>query len=136
LVPHSKWHISLERLDNSDDYTKENTVLVCEEFNGTSQMTLEKVNFFKRVYLKEVVYHTNDEELEKIFIPHQIRGKGKHCKNPDHLYKNKKNRCLICARKYYEKKKDTPLEFIRQLIKTCTKSSRHRRRTRPHEDHE
>lgn len=33
----SDWMMSLERLDNSKGYTKENTVLVCAEFNSTDQ---------------------------------------------------------------------------------------------------
>ena len=42
-----EWQVSLERLDPSGTYNKENCALVCLEFNGVKQMSIEKVNFVK-----------------------------------------------------------------------------------------
>lgn len=53
LVPHSDWRASVERINPEKGYTRENTVLICAEFNSAVQWTLEKIEQFKFLLNKE-----------------------------------------------------------------------------------
>ena len=47
---HVDWLMTIERLDNLQGYTNENTVLCCHEFNsGRSQWTIDKINLIPRL---------------------------------------------------------------------------------------
>jgi len=47
---HVDWMMSIERLNNSQGYTDENTVLCCHEFNiGNTKWTLDKINLIPRL---------------------------------------------------------------------------------------
>ncbi len=62
ISPKSNWQASPERLDNTIGYTKENTRLVCLEFNvGHNQWNKSKINSLKILCDED----TNIEELEK-----------------------------------------------------------------------
>ena len=70
LIPQSHWRMSLERLDNSKGYSRENCVLICAEFNssdysrspgvdrasvrGTAQWSPEKIRFVGEAFACEV----------------------------------------------------------------------------------
>ena len=93
LLPHSHWRMSLERLDNSKGYSRENCALICAEFNssdysrragvdpasvqGTAQWSLEKVGFVGHAFSScEVDLHklVADVELASAaHVPHSPR---------------------------------------------------------------
>ena len=48
FAPKSDWQASLERVDPKVGYTKQNTVLICWEFNtGNAQWSAEKITFLR-----------------------------------------------------------------------------------------
>ena len=45
IFPHSNWHMSLERLNNSAGYDRQNCVLIAAEFNSSDYSRAKGVNF-------------------------------------------------------------------------------------------
>ncbi len=43
FTPKSEWMMSIERLDSTKGYTKDNTALVCIEFNSTDTTSNQKI---------------------------------------------------------------------------------------------
>lgn len=61
--PSSNWKCSPERLDPDGDYTKENTVLICNELNTKCQWSVDKIQ--RLIILMQQKYDT-DKILEEI----------------------------------------------------------------------
>lgn len=54
---HSEWMMTPERLDNSKDYTSDNTVLCCYEFNTRRQWSIESIDNI--VHLRQTTVDMN-----------------------------------------------------------------------------
>lgn len=51
---HTDFKASIERIDNSTDYTKENVTLIISELNTSNQWTKEKIRYLKDVDITEI----------------------------------------------------------------------------------
>jgi Probable Zinc-ribbon domain len=65
LKQFSHWQMSLERLDNNEGYTVENTVLICLEFQTSNQWNLDKIRQLP-VLINSPVHSTFYESLDDI----------------------------------------------------------------------
>jgi hypothetical protein len=63
LAPHTDWKCSLERLNPTQGYIPENCVLVCNEFNGSSQWSLEKIQQVKKEITEPALESIYDSTL-------------------------------------------------------------------------
>lgn len=74
-IHHANWMMSIERLNNNEGYTKENTVLCCYEFNsGKSQWTLEKIDSITKLINIEIDVDTLQLQIDEALINPSRKG--------------------------------------------------------------
>ncbi len=62
-IDRNDWKVSVERLDPSQGYTKQNTALCCIEFNNSSQWSLDKIQEMKNILASNPTGQTHDFEV-------------------------------------------------------------------------
>lgn len=139
--PLSQWKASIERVNPSKGYIKENIILVCSELNSTSQWSTEKLQQFL-LELEKPQYNENEtikliEEAEKkpmirkeMSEVHEIKKKGltyrvcRDCKKAKLLIEYNKNtfQCKMCQKVYTAKYRSTIRGFLSHLVTTAKDS--------------
>ena len=69
LLPHSHWRMSLERKNNLQGYTVQNSALVCLEFNSSAQWSAEKVELVGRAASMRVDLQLLSRDLREAAQP-------------------------------------------------------------------
>lgn len=127
---HSDWSCSLERLDNSLGYINNNTVLICQEFNTTTQWNINKINNIPKLLNKNFELLDPNLNLTKRNITTRNQdnkiinniehGYCRYCKNYIPLYKLhvnfKKRGCSKCLQDYSKNKKSTLSGYLSSLV--------------------
>lgn len=72
-----EWRVSLGRKDWTKNYTHENTILICKEFNGQSKISLDKIKeLIYNVELSDKIGNINVEDVKqkKSDMFHHLKG--------------------------------------------------------------
>lgn len=64
-IVNSDWRASIERLDNTKGYTRDNCVLICLEFNGVKQMNREKVEMLRSGIFPDVTTNFESQDVRR-----------------------------------------------------------------------
>lgn len=135
LESHSDWRGSVERLDPELGYTKENTVLICAEFNSSVQWDLSKIEQFK-----ELLKMKHERTISEMKPRKDMKG-VKHCKvikTETHCICNKcgkekllenfnvhlKEGCKDCQVNCLGLRRSTPQGHFSKLLTTMRQSSK------------
>jgi hypothetical protein len=129
----NEWKISLERLNEDLGYIKNNVVLCCLEFNGTSQWTQQKIINMLKLLKQEFKFEKQDFELInkktthkkfeysiKTVINNIDHYKCTFChenKTRDQFNKNINNGCKKCRSLYAKQRNDTPRIVLLLLLR-------------------
>lgn len=127
LISGEKWHISIERLDPTKGYYKENVVLCCQEFNGHAQWTDEHIIEIRAHHLRSRTdnYQFNkDEFLASVAL--RSRKKPTPCTDHTHVEKRQDGQCIKCQNVYNLMYNQTPIGYLRHLVGTMKGSSKYR----------
>lgn len=143
IKPLTDYKCSAERLDNEKGYTKDNVVLVCQEFNGYGKWSREKVLSLKSLMTKEVdqqkLLELIDQAKEKRILrkrkPKKMINNIElyHCLDcnkffeENHFQKNKKrNKIFLCpyCNECYNKHVEAYMSTLRGFILSRINSAR------------
>ena len=81
MESHSDWRCSVERLDPKKGYMKDNTVLICAEFNSSVQWTVDKVESLRHLLTlkQESVLHVKYNREMKGLTHRRVVSTDTHC---------------------------------------------------------
>ena len=137
---YSDWTCSLERLDNNLGYTKDNSVLICLEFNtACTQWSLEKIKAIPELLKKEIQLLDENLNLSKRLIITKnkdnmeinsiMHGFCRYCKlyiPLNELHENFTHRgCINCIREYTKNVKSTLFGYLSTLITYSRQNKSH-----------
>ena len=134
------WKLSLERLNPDKGYIKDNIVLCCQEFNGSSQWTKEKIKKMIDILDEDIIRHTFSLDLEetqrkkyqritKTIIDDIEYYKCSKCnknKTKNMFNKSLSSGCKECIAKRDKIKKNNPRNSLQRLIAGAKKSTKER----------
>jgi hypothetical protein len=127
---HSDWACSLERLNNLLGYTDDNTVLICQEFNTSTQWNLNKIKDIPKLLKTKIELldsnlnlsrrNTTTINKDNRIIDGIEHGFCRYCKKYIPLYvlhKNfKKRGCIACIREYTKNVRSTLSGYLSMMV--------------------
>jgi hypothetical protein len=137
----NEWKVSLERLNENLGYIKNNVVLCCLEFNGTSQWTQQKIINMLKLLKQEFIFEKQDFELIKKTTHKKYEFTIKtvindidhyqcpHChqnKTRDQFNKNINNGCKKCRSLYAKQRNNKPRIVLQLLLRNSKFSTKKR----------
>lgn len=142
----SDWQCSIERKDQNEGYVMNNVVLICQEFQCSSQWTCDKYKEFTKLIFMQNDTNTIEkvarkksirQKLKNVLIDNVVHYECKYCNTFKCL--NDFNACIVngckdCVAIYNKKYRETPIGHLKNRLCDMKSHSKTRKHPAPQYD--